>query len=144
MELDILNNLFSKITEVTGVEDIGYHRIGEGRLNPFHKTNTDILGIERWKKVHGENPVFIDETFILEEVTKTKQPVWIYDTNNDSRSASAFFLFGVDSILIVPVVRADEVKSIVCIVTIGKLHDFTMEEITSCDNLVKEYLKEWY
>lgn len=144
MELDILNNLFNKITEVTGIEDIGYHRIGEGRLNPVYKTQTDILGIEKWKKVHGENPVYIDETFILGEVTKTKQPVWICDTNNDSRSASAFFLFGVDSILIVPVIREDEVKSIVCIVTIGKLHEFTMEEVDLCDNLVKEYLKEWY
>jgi GAF domain-containing protein len=139
-----LEELFQKVKEVTKLDDIGYHRIEEGRLKPIYKTQTDILGIEKWKTVHGQNPVYIKDTYILQEVTNKKHPVYINDTNNDSRSADAFFLFGVDSILIIPVVRQNEVKAIICIVAIGKLHDFTQDEIKQCASLSEEYLRDLY
>ncbi len=139
-----LEELFRKINEVTELEDIGYHRIEDGRLKPIYKTQTDVLGMERWKTVHSQNPVYIKDTFILQEVIKKKQPVYIYDTNNDSRSAGAFFLFGVDSILIIPVVRENDVKAIICIVSIGKLHNFTADETDACTRLAEEYLKNSY
>lgn len=139
-----LEELFRKINEVTELEDIGYHRIEDGRLKPIYKTQTDALGMERWKTVHSQNPVYIKDTFILQEVIKKKQPVYIYDTNNDSRSAGAFFLFGVDSILIIPVVRENDVKAIICIVSIGKLHNFTEDETDACTRLAEEYIKNSY
>lgn len=144
MEQKVLEDLFLKMKEVTMLDDIGYHRIEDGRLKPIYKTQTDVLGIEKWKTVHGQNPVYIKDTYILQEVTNKKHPVHIYDTNNDSRSADAFFLFGVDSILIVPVVRQDEVKAIICIVSIGKLHNFTPDEVETCRQLADEYLKDSY
>ncbi|BCJ96214.1 hypothetical protein acsn021_37830 [Anaerocolumna cellulosilytica] len=139
----VLNELFAKITEVTTMEDIGLHEVADGRLKPVHKTQTDALGIEHWKTVHGQNPVYVKDTFILQEVIQKKQPVEIYDTKNDSRSAGAFFLFGVDSILIVPIIRSDEVKAIICIVAIGRLHQFTEAEIDKCSQLVQEYTKDF-
>lgn len=139
-----LEELFEKIQEVTKLQDVGYHRIEEGRLKPIYKTQTDVLGIEKWKTVHGQNPVYVEETFILRDVTEKKEPVYIDDTNHDDRSASAFFLFGVDSILIIPVVREDEVKAIICIVSIGGLHSFTKGEIEQCSTLAKEYLQGIY
>lgn len=144
MEVTILEELFQKITEVTTVQDVGYHRIEEGRLKPFYKTQTDILGIEKWKTVHGQNPVYIKDTFILREITTKKQPIEIYDTKNDTRSADAFFLFGIDSIMIIPVVREDEVKAIICIASIGKYHQFTKEEMDTCSKLAADYLKNQY
>lgn len=144
MELKILEELFQKIAEITDVQDVGYHRIEGGRLKPVYKTQTDILGIEKWKTVHGQNPVYVKETYILREVTDKKQPIEIYDTHNDSRSADAFFLFGVDSIMIIPVVREDEVKAIICIAAIGKLHQFTKEEMEACSSLADNYLEGIY
>lgn len=144
MELKILEELFQKIAEITDVRDVGYHRIEEGRLKPVYKTQTDSLGIEKWKTVHGENPVYVKDTYILKEITDKKQPIEIYDTHNDSRSADAFFLFGVDSIMIIPVVRENEVKAIICIAAIGKLHQFTGEEMDACSSLAEEYLKGLY
>jgi GAF domain-containing protein len=144
MELDILKELFNQIRKVTKVEDIGYHRIVDGKLMPVYKTQTDVLGIEKWKTVHGQNPVHVKGTRILEEVFEKKQPVEIYDTKNDERSADAFFLFGVDSIMIIPIVRSEEVKAIVCIVTIGKLHQFTQDEMIQCTKLVEQYLPDIY
>lgn len=144
MELDILKELFEEIGKVTKVEDIGYHRIVDGRLIPVYKTQTDVLGIEKWKTVHGQNPVHVKGTRILEDVFSKKKPVEIYDTNNDERAADAFFLFGVDSIMIIPVVRNEEVKAIVCTVTIGRLHQFTQDEMTTCSKLVEQYLTDTY
>ncbi|WP_033164428.1 GAF domain-containing protein [Clostridium sp. KNHs205] len=144
MEVTILEELFQKISEVTTVEDVGYHRVEEGRLKPFYKTQTDILGIEKWKTVHGQNPVYVKDTFILREITTKKQPIEIYDTKNDTRSADAFFLFGIDSIMIIPVVREDEVKAIICIASIGKYHQFTKEEMETCSKLADDYLKNQY
>ncbi len=143
MEQKVLEDLFQKIKEVTKLDDIGFHKIEDGRLKPIYKTQTDVLGIEKWKTVHGQNPVYVKETFILQEVINKKQPVHIYDTNNDSRSAGAFFLFGVDSILIIPVIKQEEVEAIICIVSIGRLHNFTPEEIEKCRQLSEQYLKDY-
>lgn len=144
MEFQVLEELFKRIQEITTVQDIGYHRIEEGRLKPFYKTQTDVLGIERWKTVHGQNPVYVNDTFILREIVSKKQPVEIFDTKSDTRSADAFFLFGIDSIMIVPVVREEEVKAIICIASIEKKHQFTQDEMESCAKLADEYLKNQY
>lgn len=144
MDQQILDDLFQGIYEITGVKDVGYHRLVDGRLKPVHKTQTDILGIEKWKIVHGQNPVYVNETFILREIVEKQQPVEIYDVNNDSRSAGAFFLFGIDSIMIIPVVREEVVKAIICIASIGALHQFTSEEMNACCKLADKYLKDLF
>jgi acetolactate synthase-1/2/3 large subunit len=144
MEEKVLQNLFEEITKITTVKDVGYHRIAEGRLNPFYKTQTDILGIEKWKTVHGQNPVYVKDTYILREITDKKQPIEIYDIDNDTRSADAFFLFGIKSIMIIPVVRQEEVKAIICIASIGELHKFTDEEMKKCCELANDYLQDAY
>lgn len=144
MNQKLLQELFDKITELTSVKDVGYHRIVEGRLNPFYKTSTDILGIEKWKTIHGQNPVYVKDTYILREIIDKKQPIEIYDIDSDTRSADAFFLFGIKSIMIIPVVRQEEVKAIICIASIGLLHKFTVEEIQKCCELSDEYLQLEY
>lgn len=138
--MNYLDLLFERITEATGIKDIGYHKIEDGRLKPIYKTNTDILGIEKWKKVHAENPVYISETEMLLQVINTKKPVFINDTNNDPLSANAFFLFGVDSIIVVPIVNEDKVQGIICIVSIGKVREFSLNEVSICESLVNEHL----
>jgi acetolactate synthase-1/2/3 large subunit len=132
--------LFDRIREATGIEDIGYHKIENGKLKPIHKTNTDILGIEKWKKVHAEHPVYINETKILMQVINTKKPVFINDTNNNPLSADAFFLLGVDSIIIVPILNEDNVRGIICIVSIGKVREFSLQEVSKCESLVNRHL----
>lgn len=132
--------LFNSIREAIAIEDIGYHKIEDNKLKPICKTNTDILGIEKWKKVHAENPVYINETKVLMQVINTKKTVFINDTNNDPLSADAFFLFGVDSIIIVPVMNEDKVQGIICIVSIGKVREFSFQEVSKCESLVNEHL----
>jgi acetolactate synthase-1/2/3 large subunit len=139
MAYDILDELFEKISKVTSLKDVAYHQIKEGKLNPIHKTSTDTLGIDKWKSGHYANPVYIKDTFVLQEIVRTKEYVAISDTKNDTRSSEAFFFFGVDSNLIIPVIKNDEVEGIVCTVSINEVHNFTQEEIDECVKLVNDY-----
>ncbi|MCX8129370.1 MAG: GAF domain-containing protein [Clostridia bacterium] len=134
-----LDELFAKIRTITGVGDIGYHEIRDGRLNPVHKTNTDALGVEKWKSTHAERPVYIEKTPILKELLNTGKASSIANTKSDSRSDDAFFLFGIDSILIIPVVQEECIKGIICIASIGKLHEFSKEEINECTKAVNKH-----
>jgi len=139
MSYEILDELFAKIGQATGLKDIAYHEIKEGRLNPIYKTSTNTLSIESWKKGHYDNPVFIKDTWVLKHIVDTKKYVDISNTKEDSRSSEAFFFFGVDSNLIIPIVKEDNVIGIICTVSINEIHYFTKEEIDQCVKLVDEY-----
>lgn len=136
--MEFIDSLFLRIKDVTGLDDIGYHKFENGKLKPIYKTNTDTLGVEKWKKTHSENPVYTNETKVLVEIINTKKSVFINNTKTDNLSADAFFLFGVDSIAIIPVVCEEKVEGIVCIVSIGKIHEFSNQEVSKCESLVKE------
>lgn len=139
MNYEVLDELFEKIGQATNLTDIAYHQIKDGRLNPIHKTSTDTLGVERWKNGHYQNPVYIKDTWVLQHVIANKTHVDIANTKQDDRSSEAFFFFGVDSILIVPHIKEDNVEGIICIVSIKELHEFTKEEIDQCVKLVNDY-----
>lgn len=129
------------MTEVTTVADVGYHQIEKGHLNPIYKTQTEVLGMERWKAEHQRNPVYVKDTLILREIMTKKQPIIINNTKQDTRSANEFFFFGIDSIMIIPIINQEEVKGLICIVSIGEQHQFTNEEMDICSKLTKDYLK---
>lgn len=137
-----VDELFEKIKEITGIEDIGYHQVMEGKLNPIYKSKTGELSLEEWKAIHAQNPVYIKGDSILQEVVMEKRTVVISDVRAEKRSSSAFFLFGIDSIIVIPVVRKNEVIGIVPIVSIGKIHSFSENDIQKCKELI-EYYKEF-
>ncbi|CAM4477852.1 GAF domain-containing protein [Paenibacillus macerans] len=132
--------LFEALERLTGVADIAYHEIREGRLNPVLKTKTDHLGVERWKSVHAQNPVYIEHDRLLRELMAHPQTTAVVqDVKNDPRSADEFFLFGIDSIMVIPVMQDGAVQGIVVVASIGKLHFFSAEEIERAEALVNEY-----
>jgi acetolactate synthase-1/2/3 large subunit len=139
MDYDVLDEIFKKIQEITGLKDVAYHEIREGRLNPIHKTSTDVLGVEKWKQGHYSNPVYVKDTMVLQYIIDKKDYVYISNTKTDNRSSDAFFFFGVDSILIVPIIDEEKVKGIICIVSIGKLYDITDKQVDRCIDLIKSY-----
>lgn len=140
MQENLLDELFEKIQDTTGIEDIGYHEIRDDRLNPIYKTRTTVLGIEQWKYIHSQNIVYIKDHQILMKIVEDKKPIAISDVNRDELSSNAFFLFGIDSILVVPVMENETVKGIMCIASIGQPHKFIPEEIKRCEDLIKEYI----
>ncbi|MFZ5352703.1 MAG: thiamine pyrophosphate-binding protein [Bacillota bacterium] len=144
MQIQVLDKLFENLRSITSIDDIAYHEVRNSRLNPVHKTNTDVLGVELWKKTHAQNPVYIDKTPILKCIMKDKRPIAISNTVNDSRSADEFFHFGIDSILNLPVVVNDKVEGLVVVASIGKLHQFTDTEISICENIVNSYTRQLF
>lgn len=139
MDLERLGELFEELERLTGVRDIACHRIEGGRLHPVLKTKTDKLGVEKWKSVHAESPVYVERDRLLSDLVRDPRPIAVQDVKNDPRSASEFFLFGIDSILILPVMEEAVVKSIVLVASIGELHEFTGEEIGQAQRLVEGY-----
>ncbi|MFZ5967573.1 MAG: GAF domain-containing protein [Bacillota bacterium] len=136
---DELHQLFKELEKITGIGDIGYHQIKDGKLNPVYKTNTQGLSVEKWKKEHAKNTVFVKDTPILQEIIAECKTVFITDTKNDSRSANEFFLFGIDSILIIPVIKDKTVAGIMVVASIGKMRELTEEQIFMCKELVRKY-----
>lgn len=142
MENEKLSIYFKQLVEASGVADIGYHKLRDGRVCPVSKTNTSGLSIEAWKDAHAKKPLRVDETLVLQEIVSSKKPVIVNDVKNDPRSANAFFFFGIDSIMIIPVVLEDRVEGIFCLASIGKLHPFTQKQIDDCTAIVEASKEE--
>lgn len=136
MSIKEFDVLFEEIKNVTGLVDVGYHEIRNGRLNPVYKTGTDTLGLKKWKSTHAQHPVLIKDTEILRQIVDNHKSVAVNNVKTDTRSADAFFLFGLDSILVVPVVLGDFITGIYCIGSIGKPHSFSEEEVKKCEELI--------
>ncbi len=132
------NTLFEEIKNVTGLADVGYHEIRDGRLHPVYKTSTDTLDLKKWKSTHSQHPILIEKTEILMQIVGQRRPAIVNDVKSDIRSDDAFFLFGIDSILIVPVIEMEVVAGIYCIGSIGKLHNFTEEEVSKCEEIIND------
>ncbi|MBB6734492.1 GAF domain-containing protein [Cohnella sp. CBP 2801] len=139
MVTERLQELFGRLEQITNVQDIAYHRIKEGKLSPVLKTRTDHLGNEKWKSVHAASPVLVENDQLLREMVRNPKPVFVQDVKNDPRSAEEFFLFGIDSILILPVTDGSAVRGIVVVASIGRLHSFTEQEVRQAEELVEQY-----
>lgn len=136
-----LDLLFEKLSNITGVEDIAYHQIKDKSLNPIYKTGTPHLSIEKWKEVHGKNRVYVDSDSALPSIVYDKKPLIMSDVKNDSNASNAFFLFGIESILVFPIVKDDSTIGIICVASINKKHIFSDEEVQKCTSLVDEFMK---
>lgn len=139
--MERLTLLFAELERLTGVADIAYHQIRDGHLSPVSKTKTDHLGVEKWKAVHAKGPVYIEQDKLLSGLMKTRQTAIVQDVKNDPISSSEFFLFGIDSIMVIPVILAkqEQIEGIIVVGSIGKLHHFTEEEIQRAEQFVQEY-----
>lgn len=130
--------VFEALARVTGVEDVGYHDIVDGKLRPKYKTESKKLKDSSWKEVHGQHTVKVEENPVLLEVINGKKTVIINNTTEDRRSYETFALFGIDSIMVLPVLAQGEVKGIVVVASIGEFHEFTAEEQHASEEIVKK------
>lgn len=136
----ILNKLFNDIQHVIELDEIGYHEIMNGKLNPIHKTETSVLSAKKWKEVHSQNPVYIKNNPLLIEAIDERKIIAVPNTHEDERSSEAFGLFGIDSIMVIPVSNNQNVvKSFVIIPTMKRFYNFTEDEIVKCEQIVSKY-----
>lgn len=136
----ILNKLFKEIQQVIQIDEIGYHEIKDGKLNPIHKTETIGLSAKKWKEVHSQNPVYIKDNPLLIEAIDERKIIAVPNTHEDTRSSKEFGLFGIDSIMVIPVSNnQDIVKSFVIIPTMKRFYNFTEDEIVKCEQIVSKY-----
>lgn len=133
--------LFDEIKEITGVEDIGFHKIKDGKLNPVYKSKTGELELEKWIGLHSQNPVLISNNLILQEIMNMKKTIIINDIKSDYRSTKDVTLFGLDSLMMIPLIKKDEVVGVIPIVSIGRIHNFTQEQKQKCEEIINKNLE---
>lgn len=134
-----LDELFKKIGKITGIKDIGYHQINQGKLNPVYKTKVGKITLEEWKGQHKQNPVYIKQNPILMDITTKKETIVIPDTMCDERSTKDVTLFGINSLLMFPVIKNSQVIGVIPVVSIKEKCQFSKEKVKQCEELVEEY-----
>lgn len=132
-----IQNLFSKLAIMSGIEDIGYHKIESGKLVPIAKTNTGKITEEDWKAQHHANPVIIENDLQLRKLMETKKSVFIKDCAIDS--TKALDSFAVHSMYTYPVIKNKDVIGIIVMVSIGEKKELTDEIILQCEQLINLY-----
>lgn len=133
-----LNGLFEELIGLTGIEDIGYHRIDDDRLIPVAKSTGGMLLEKDWIEQHKKNPVIVSEDMQLVELMATKKVVYIKDCEVNSTKALDYF--SVHSMYTYPVIEHDEVVGIVVMVSIGKKNELSDEVIEQCEKVINEFL----
>ncbi|MBM7614917.1 GAF domain-containing protein [Alkaliphilus hydrothermalis] len=138
--IEKLDILFEKLHDITGIHDIAYHEIKGNSLNPIYKTGTPHLSIDKWKKLHSENKVYVDSDSVLPSIVYDKKVLIMSDVKNDSNASNAFSLFGIDSILVFPIVNSNVTIGIIVLASIGKKHIFSKDQVEKCALLVNNFI----
>lgn len=134
-----LDSLFAEIKKVINLDEIGYHQIINGKLFPIHKTETEEVSSRYWKEIHEKNPINVSDNPLLMELVGDKNTIVIKNTHKDDRSSKAFGMFGIYSVMLIPVLHNSKVKGFINIPSINKYYDYTKDEVIKCENLVKQY-----
>lgn len=125
------------LTELTGIEDVGYHKILSDRLKPIIKSNTGEITEADWIQHHTDNPALIANNPLLVELLRTKKKVYIKDT---SLSSSADLdSFTICSVYVFPIVINNEVIGVIPIVSIGTVNSLKDETILECELAINNY-----
>lgn len=125
------------LTKLTGIEDVGYHRILSDRLNPIIKSNNGEITEEDWLKHHTDNPALIANNPLLVELLRTKKRVYIKDTS--ILSSADLDSFTICSVYVFPIVIDDEVIGVIPIVSIGIVNNLKDETILECELAINKY-----
>lgn len=138
MKISKLEKLFSEISSITGLENIGYHRVSEERLIPIHKT-TRGLNINKWKKIHNKKPAYISDSCILEDVVYNQKIVVIKDVENHEGYTEHLMELNIKSLLMIPIIENSKVYGFIQGVSIGKKCSFTYRQIEKCVDIIDSY-----
>lgn len=135
-----LQELFNKISKITDVKDIAYHRFVNGELMPVSKIETDNLKVNDWKNAHSKLRVKISDEPIIMNLIKNKNSIAIDDVSKNRDSSQEFFHFRIKSIAVIPVLDdTNQAFGMIVIASIGKLTSFNDDIIKKCEDVVSEY-----
>lgn len=136
-----LDNLLKEIRGITKINDIAYHEIMDGMLCPIQKIETNTLSNDDWKKAHSSLKIKVKGDYSLEKSVYKRETVYIENVKKDPNSSPAFFEFGIDSILVIPVIKENKTKGIIVIPSIGEIAKLKKEQVEHCKRLVDKFSK---
>ncbi|WP_105617635.1 GAF domain-containing protein [Vallitalea okinawensis] len=141
--MNTFDELYDQLRAVIPFDEIGFHAIKNGRLNPVHKSNITDFKLVEWKAFHAKNPVYIENDPLLTQLVNLKELIAIQDTNAMDRKPEPFEKLDIRSVYIFPVINKDEVVGFVEIPGIKKYLNYSEDDLAKCQSIVsmnKEFL----
>ena len=141
MNKDKIYELFNKLTTLTSLQDIGYHKMVDNKLSPVMKSRIGKITEKEWMQRHFDNPVSIEDDFLISKVVATKRTVHVKDFKEFSNEGMNSF--SIHSVYMFPVVLNNEIKGIIAVVSIGKTVILSEETINKCEELINSYMEHF-
>lgn len=136
---DVLTTCFNFIEKITNCGDIGIHLYNENdrKLTPYHLSTSSHFTEEEWKGKHKAGiQINIDNDLLFYEVITNKKAVAIDDVFADSRpNHEACRSFGIQSLILIPLVANGKVFGAVAIPSINKKTTYTENVIEFCQSI---------
>jgi len=141
MNKDKIYELFNKLTALTSLEDIGYHKMVDNKLSPVMKSRIGKVTEDDWMQRHFDNPVSIEGDVLISKVVATKRSVYVKDFKEYSNKGMKSF--SIHSVYMFPVVLKNEIKGIIAVVSIDKTVMLSEEIISKCEELINSYMEHF-
>ncbi|HEY0828648.1 MAG TPA: GAF domain-containing protein, partial [Bacilli bacterium] len=137
---DVLSTCFHYLEKTMGSQDIGIHLYDEKSrvLKPYHLSSTSHFSEAEWKGKHKQEiELSIDSDMLFHEVVTQKKAVAITDVFADPRpNHHACKTFGIQSLLVMPLVAKGSIFGIVAIPSIGQIKIYSENEKEFCQSIV--------
>ena len=135
---DVLSTCFYYMEKTTNSQDIGIHLYNEKEqvLKPYHLSSANVTE-EMWKGTHKrEISLHIKDDLLFYEVVVNQKAVAIVDVFADPRpNHHACKTFGIQSLLVVPLVAKGSVFGIIAVPSINTTRTYTESEIEFCQSI---------
>ena len=141
MNKDKIYELFDKLTTLTSLQDIGYHKMLDNKLSPVMKSRVGKITEHEWMQRHFDSPVSIEDDKLISKVVATKHSVYVKDFKEYSNKGMNSF--SIHSVYMFPVVLNNEIKGIIAVVSIGKTVILSEEIINKCEELINSYMEHF-
>ncbi|HEY8805889.1 MAG TPA: hypothetical protein VIM42_12450 [Clostridium sp.] len=137
MDEESFYELTAELSILTGLEDIGYHKLLEDRLQPVMKSNKGKITQEDWIRHHMDNPVLLANNSILIELLSTNKKVCIKDAS--ITSSADMDPFTVRSVYMFPLIVDENVIGVLPIVSIGVATILENATLIECEKIILKY-----
>lgn len=135
---EVLKTCFHFMQKASGAEDIGIHLYNEKErtLTPYHISSIHVAESE-WRGKHAnEINLNIDSDRLFYEVVTEQKAIAIPDVFSDPRpNYQACKTFGIQSLLLIPLVANGKVFGVVAIPSIQTTRSYTDYEIEFCQSI---------
>lgn len=136
---EVLSSCFHFMGEAIDSRDVAIHIYNEAdqSFTPYHISEQSRYSEMDWKQRHKMGiRITREEDKLFDEIVRYQKPIAIYDVFNDDRpNHEACKIFGIQSMLLIPLVAKGTMFGDVAIISVGQQRCYTKDEIEFCQSI---------